>query len=115
MGMMTLQIVVAFIPGEPLEIAAGYAFGAWQGTVLCLLGAAGGSIGVFLLVRTLGVRAVELFVRNDAAALAELVGLVERGELTVDVDRRVALPELAAVHAEADAGTLRGKVVVVPE
>ena len=28
MGMMTLQIVVAFIPGEPLEIAAGYAFGA---------------------------------------------------------------------------------------
>lgn len=61
MGMMTLQIVVAFIPGEPLEIAAGYAFGAWQGTVLCLLGAAGGSIGVFLLVRTLGVRAVEAF------------------------------------------------------
>ncbi|GAA4856721.1 NADP-dependent oxidoreductase [Actinomycetospora corticicola] len=62
-----------------------------------------------------GVRAVELFVRNDAAALAELVGLVERGELTVDVDRRVPLAELAGVHAEADAGTLRGKVVVVPE
>ena len=59
--MMTLQIVVAFIPGEPLEIAAGYAFGAWQGTALCLLGAAGGSVGVFLLVRTLGVRAVEAF------------------------------------------------------
>ncbi|WP_433802215.1 NADP-dependent oxidoreductase [Actinomycetospora sp. CA-084318] len=61
-----------------------------------------------------GVRAVELFVRNDARALAELVALVDRGELTVDVDRRVSLPELATVHAEADAGTLRGKVVVVP-
>ncbi|MCD2190561.1 NADP-dependent oxidoreductase [Actinomycetospora soli] len=60
------------------------------------------------------VRVVELFVRNDAAALAELVALVDRGELRVDVDRRVALPELATVHAEADAGTLRGKVVVVP-
>ena len=28
-----LQIVVAFIPGEPFEIAAGYAFGFWQGTI----------------------------------------------------------------------------------
>lgn len=61
-----------------------------------------------------GVRAVELFVRNDATALAELVTLVDRGELTVDVDRRVSLAELASVHAAADAGTLRGKVVVVP-
>ena len=28
-GMMALQVIVAFIPGEPLEIAAGYAFGVW--------------------------------------------------------------------------------------
>ena len=43
-GMVAVQIVVAFIPGEPLEIAAGYAFGAWEGTLLCMLGA--GQIGV---------------------------------------------------------------------
>lgn len=61
-----------------------------------------------------GVRAVGVFVRSDAARLAELVAMVDRGELRVEVDRRVPLAELATVHAEADAGTLRGKVVVVP-
>ena len=37
-AMVFLQVVVAVIPGEPLEIAGGYAFGAWQGTALCLAG-----------------------------------------------------------------------------
>jgi len=31
-----------------------------------------------------------------------------------DADRRVALRDLPAIHAEADAGTLRGKVVITP-
>jgi NADPH:quinone reductase-like Zn-dependent oxidoreductase len=61
-----------------------------------------------------GVRAVDVFVRSDVEQLARLVAMVDRGELRVDVDRRVPLAELATVHAEADAGTLRGKVVVVP-
>ena len=39
MGMTLLQVLVAVIPGEPLEISGGYAFGAVQGTVLCMLGA----------------------------------------------------------------------------
>ena len=37
-GMVFLQVVVAVIPGEPLEISGGYAFGALRGSVLCLLG-----------------------------------------------------------------------------
>lgn len=61
MGMIVLQIVVAVIPGEPLEIAAGYAFGALEGTLLCLLGAFVGRTVVFLLVRRFGTRAVEVF------------------------------------------------------
>lgn len=61
LGMVVLQIVVAIIPGEPLEIAAGYAFGAWEGTLLCLLGAFVGRTMVFLLVRRFGTRAVEVF------------------------------------------------------
>ena len=54
MGMVILQVVVAVIPGEPLEIAAGYAFGALEGTVLCVLGTLIGGVLVFLLVRRFG-------------------------------------------------------------
>ncbi len=60
-GMVIFQVLVAFIPGEPLEIGAGYAFGVWEGTVLCLLGITIGSILIFLLVRRFGVQFVELF------------------------------------------------------
>lgn len=60
-GMVILQVIVAVIPGEPLEIAAGYAFGAVEGTILCVLGTFLGGILVFLLVRRFGLRAVEIF------------------------------------------------------
>ena len=62
-----------------------------------------------------GVRAVDVFVRSDAAQLSELVGRVDRGELTVDVGERVPLAELGSVHARAISGTLAGKVIVVPD
>lgn len=60
-----------------------------------------------------GVRAVGVFVRSDAEQLSRLVALVDGGELHVDVAERFPLAELADVHAEADAGDLSGKVVVV--
>lgn len=60
-GMMIFQVVFAVIPGEPLEIGAGYAFGAIEGTLLCVIGLTLGGIIVFVLVRTLGIRVVEVF------------------------------------------------------
>ena len=60
-GMMVLQIVVAVIPGEPLEIGAGYAFGFVEGTLLCLIGAVLGSAIVYSFTKRYGVRAVEVF------------------------------------------------------
>lgn len=60
-GMMILQIIIALIPGEPLELAAGYAFGAVEGTILCLAGALIGSVAVFMFVRKVGMKAVTLF------------------------------------------------------
>lgn len=61
-GIVILQIVVAMIPGEPFEIAAGYAFGAVEGTAICMLGSAVGGTLVFLLTRRFGVKLVEVFV-----------------------------------------------------
>lgn len=59
------------------------------------------------------VRAVGIFLHADRDALSELVALVDSGDLRVEVDRRVPLSELPAIHAEAAAGELRGKVVAV--
>lgn len=56
-----LQVLVAFIPGEPLELVAGYAFGTIEGFLLCLGASAIGSVLVFGLVRHYGVRLVEVF------------------------------------------------------
>lgn len=55
------QVVIAFLPGEPLELAAGYAFGFWEGTLWCLVASALGTTLVMLLVRSFGMRIVSLF------------------------------------------------------
>jgi NADPH:quinone reductase-like Zn-dependent oxidoreductase len=60
------------------------------------------------------VAAATVFVRSDAAQLAQLVALVDRGELRVDIGERVPLAQLPEVHARASAGELRGKVIVLP-
>lgn len=60
-AMVFFQVLFAVIPGEPLEIAGGYAFGALWGTIYCLLAATLGSLLVFVLVRRFGTRLVEVF------------------------------------------------------
>ena len=60
-GMVAFQVVFAFIPGEPFELLAGYAFGAAEGTVLCCLGIALGSLIIFALTKKFGIKFVELF------------------------------------------------------
>lgn len=60
-GMVVLQVVVAFIPGEPIELAAGYAFGFLEGSLLTLAGFLIGSWLVFALVRRFGMKLVEVF------------------------------------------------------
>lgn len=54
MLLTAIQVIVAVIPGEPFEIAAGYAFGALEGTLLSMGGIVLGSIAVFLFVRKFG-------------------------------------------------------------
>ena len=53
-AMVFFQVLFAVIPGEPLEIAGGYAFGAVWGTLVCLVAATLGSLLVFGLVRRFG-------------------------------------------------------------
>ena len=59
------QVVFAFLPGEPLELGAGYAFGFWEGTLWCLVASALGTAAVMALVRAFGIRIVGLFFSPD--------------------------------------------------
>jgi NADPH:quinone reductase-like Zn-dependent oxidoreductase len=62
-----------------------------------------------------GVRAAQMFVRSDAAQLAELVARVDAGDLAIDVAQRRPLADLAAVHDESAAGRLPGgKTILIP-
>lgn len=65
MAMVAAQVLVAVIPGEPLEILGGYTFGAVEGTLLCLLGATAGSLMVFGLVRRFGMKLVDVFFSRE--------------------------------------------------
>ena len=65
MLMVIVQVIVAMIPGEPLEILGGYAFGAVEGTLLCLLGGTIGSVIVFALVRHFGMKLVDAFFSRE--------------------------------------------------
>lgn len=64
-GLQCAQIIVALIPGEVIELGAGYAYGAIEGTLICLAGVALSSAVVFLLVKKLGSPMVETFITRE--------------------------------------------------
>lgn len=50
---VALQVVVAILPGEPVEICAGFIFGSVNGLFCCLLGSVFASCIIYIIVRTL--------------------------------------------------------------
>lgn len=60
-GLQFIQVVIAVIPGEPVEIIGGVLFGAFGGFLFCMIGALAGTISVFYLVKLLGYPLVSSF------------------------------------------------------
>lgn len=65
LGMQFLQIVVAFIPGEVVQLAAGLMYGPFLGSVLILIGCVISSTAVFFLVHKLGAPFVQGMVSTE--------------------------------------------------
>ncbi|RZT24713.1 NADPH:quinone reductase-like Zn-dependent oxidoreductase [Mycobacterium sp. BK558] len=61
-----------------------------------------------------GVRTQRVFVRSDAAQLAELVRRVDDGTLRIEIADRRPLDQAAAVHEASDNGRLHGKTLLIP-
>lgn len=60
-----LQIFIAFIPGEPVELIMGYTFGPWLGTFICLLGSFIGAAVIYIAVKKLGMPFIKRVLGND--------------------------------------------------
>jgi Uncharacterized conserved protein len=82
-GIMCLQVVIAIIPGEIIEIGAGYAFGAVEGMLLCLAGAALGSAIIYLFTKRFGIKMVEAFVSQDKIKSLKFIKDAKRLDLLV--------------------------------
>ncbi len=65
LGLQFLQIVVAFIPGEVVQLAAGMLYGPWLGGAIILLGCVISSAFIFVLVHKLGAPFVQNMVPTN--------------------------------------------------
>lgn len=58
LGLEVFQIVVAVVPGEPIQLMAGALFGPLGGLAICLAGVLLGSAFIYILVKSLGAKAI---------------------------------------------------------
>ena len=77
-----VQVVIFVIPGEVAQIAGGYLFGAWQGTLLSLAGIFIGSTVAFFLARILGKPFVAAVIPKEQRERVEKL-LLSRGSKIV--------------------------------
>ena len=65
LGLQFLQIVVAFIPGEVVQVAAGMLYGPWLGALIIFIGCVFSSAFIFVLVHKLGAPFVQSMVPTN--------------------------------------------------
>ena len=65
LGIQILQVIIAIIPGEPVEIISGVLYGGFGGLCLCLLGILIGTAAIYFAVKKLGYPLVHKFVSKE--------------------------------------------------
>ncbi len=71
--LVSVQVILAVIPGGPYQVAGGYLYGTFLGSTLCVIGCSIGSIIVFLLVRRYGHRIIRLFIPEKSLEKARFI------------------------------------------
>lgn len=67
-----VMTVLRVIPGGPLQVAGGYAFGTWWGALWCMAGSLIGTLIIFFLGKKYGIKLVGLFVSPEKMQSAAL-------------------------------------------
>lgn len=65
LGIQVLQVIIAFIPGEPVEILAGALYGTWGGLFICLWGCVIASSVIFTLSKRFGKKLLYMMFGED--------------------------------------------------
>ncbi|MEE0845962.1 MAG: TVP38/TMEM64 family protein [Eggerthellaceae bacterium] len=92
LGLQFLQIVVAFIPGEVTQMAAGLLYGPWVGALVILVGCVLSSAFVYVVVKRLGAPFVQKMVPEKY--LGKFRAFEESGKLNVIVFILFLIPGL---------------------
>ncbi len=59
-----MQVVIPFMPEEPVQVLAGMGYGIWQGIFICLIGIMLGSSLIYLAYKIFGKRSMESMHKN---------------------------------------------------
>lgn len=64
-ALQLLQVLIAIIPGEPVEVLFGIMYGTFWGMILCLAGITAASAVIFACVRKFGTKFVNRFTNSE--------------------------------------------------
>ncbi|MBE7086761.1 MAG: hypothetical protein E7369_00490 [Clostridiales bacterium] len=59
-----LQVVLTFLPAEPVQVLAGIGYGFWHGGAICLVGVILGNTAIYVLFKIFGDRLIDYFKKN---------------------------------------------------
>lgn len=63
--LQVLQVILAFLPGEPVELLIGFLYGTFGGLTLCTAGIAAGTVLVFTCAKLFGKRYIGTFIDSE--------------------------------------------------
>lgn len=69
LGLQILQVIICFIPGQPIQLVSGYMLGFFPSLLLSLAGATIGASAAFFFSRIAGRKAVETIIGEDKTHL----------------------------------------------
>ena len=83
LGIQLLQIFVAFIPGEAIELMLGYVWGPLLGTFTCFLGIFIATLTIYFLVRRFGMKFITRMIGTDDLTKYKFLSDKNKVELTI--------------------------------
>ena len=113
-ALVVLQEVTVVVPSEPLELAAGYAFGFWEGALVYLAASVVGCIAIILIVRRFGDRVLRVLLSRKRRDQLQRLKRSQRFDLAILVAFFIpGLPKDIMAYFAALAGMRPVHLVIV--